>query len=122
MRYRMARIYLSWTRFVISLTKTRELHIGTKVIYQGREYWISNLAFRENLCKIRSVRDSRYSKIVPRKDVKKVRSLSNFTNDATAWWNWYRRSWLSIDARAMANGKTLSSIRILGHNRALGRK
>ena len=121
---RIAKAYLTVTRFAMSVTQIGDVHLGTRVIYKGREMYVSNgVAYprwhlRETSPQTRDEVDSYVS--ATEDEFKKVLSLENIKNDATSWWRWYKTSWLSLDVARMSEGKQLSSIRILGKRRARG--
>lgn len=115
-KYLFCKLYLIITRLIISLTKTRDFHIGTRVLYSNREYVVesSNYVVKgERVCKIK---DPKYKiKMYVRPcEIKKVADLDNLIHDAFAWWKWYEQSWLELDTRSMERYNQLRSVRIVG--------
>lgn len=109
-KYQICKAYLSVTRFIYSLLKSRELCLGTKVIYNGSEMYVSKLSYPE----IALLKNKDYGKPIyaKRADIQKVKSFGNFIHDATYNWKWYKKCWLSIDTKCLLKGKPIASVRI----------
>ena len=129
--YKLCKLYLTITRFFISLCKVGEYHLGTHVRFRGVEYIIvHNANMRDKFGKIyeleRVQKPRTVVKILPiyarESEITKIITFDNIWHDATFWWTWYKKNWLMLDAIDMVANRTLSSVKILGRDRALGRK
>lgn len=116
--YDLCRIYLIITRFCISLTKIRHIHVGTMVRYRWTTGYVGNRYVRPGDKTVMYT----VHLVVPRKticahnrEIRKVLSLKNILHDATYWWSWYKKCWLDLDALAMSRGNELPSVSILGN-------
>lgn len=129
-KYELCKLYLTITRFIISFRQIGQYHIGTRVWFRGDEYIISNANTRDRfgqLYALTRVNRPKLTVYTPptyarETELAKVVTIKNIWHDATYWWGWYTRNWLSLDSRAMSRDQTLSSIKVLGRDRALGRK
>lgn len=129
-KYELCKLYLTITRFFISFRQVGWYHIGTHVRFRNVEYTIENLNRYDRFGRIYTLVRVRRPKtavyIVPisarETEIIKVMTFENIWYDAVYWWKWYKLNWLSLDARAMSRDQTLSSIKVLGRDRALGRK
>lgn len=123
-KYQLCKFYLTVTRFIISLTKTREVYLGTRVMYNKREYSVSNCNSYirgEQIFKLSNAHFP-FPVYAKRSEFYKSRDFDNLIHDATAWWNWYKHNWLELDARSMERFDQLSSIRALGKRKAKGKR
>lgn len=129
-KYELCKLYLTITRFIISFRQIGRHHLGTHVLFRGIECVIVDLNSYDRFGQIFTLNRVRNPKMIvypmPIKaretELTKVMTFNNIWHDATYWWKWYKQNWLSLDTRAMARNQTLSSIKVLGRNRALGRK
>lgn len=129
-KYELCKLYLSITRFFISLRQVGQYHIGTRVWFRDNEYVISHLNKYDRFGQIFTLTRIRRPKMAVQTppiyaretEITKVMTFENIWHNATYWWGWYKRNWLSLDSRSMSRDQTLSSIKILGRDRALGRK
>lgn len=121
-KYYFCKLYLSITRFIISLTKFREVHLGTRVIYKHRHYCVSNCNSYLNGEQIFKLSNEyfQFPIYAKRSEFRKEHDLDNLIHDVTAWWKWYEKNWLEMDARSMERFDQLSSIRCLGKAKARG--
>lgn len=55
-------------------------------------------------------------------EITKNITFDNIWHDAMYWWKWYKKNWLMLDTMDMVANRTLSSVKILGRDRAMGRK
>ena len=119
LKYRFCKLYLTITRFIISLTKVNDVHLGTRVIYNKRRYYInSNNLYLRGKCVFKLLNANYQFPIYARRDeFKKELDLKNVIHDATSWWKWYKRNWLELDAKAMARFHRISSTNVLGHSK-----
>lgn len=119
-------LYLTVTRMFISIAQTNRIHLGTNVVFKGKKMYVSNGHGRKRWTlreKPPMTEEDVDDFIFAYEDeFKKIVSFENIKNDSMSWWDWYKTSWLDIDASAMARGETLCSIRILGKNRAHGKE
>lgn len=109
--YALCKAYLSAINFVKSLTHVTRLHLGTRVMYHGREMYISNACYY-NKFQLRDVNDrAHYGQPVYANthDVRMVRDFDNIRHNATYLWHWYKSCWLSIDANLMAEGQKVNA-------------
>lgn len=129
--YRLCKLYLSITRFFISLCKIGEIHLGTHVRFRGVEYIVvHNANMRDKFGRIyeleRVQKPRTVVKILPiyarESEITKIITFDNIWHDAMYWWKWYKKNWLMLDTMDMVANRTLSSVKILGRDRALGRK
>ena len=129
--YKLCKLYLSITRFFISLSKIGEYHLGTHVRFRGVEYIVvHNANMRDKFGRIyeleRAQKPRTVVKVLPiyarETELTKVVAFNNIWHDAMYWWKWYKKNWLMLDAMDMVANRTLSSVKILGRDRALGRK
>lgn len=108
--YTLCRVYLSATNFIKSLTHVTRPHLGTRVMYHGREMYISNACYY-NKFQLRDVDDrAHYGTPVyaNKHEVHIVNDFDNIRHNATYLWNWYKQTWLSIDARLMSEGHSVN--------------
>ena len=109
--YALCKAYLSAINFVKSLTHVTRLHLGTRVMYHGREMYISNACYY-NKFQLRDVNDrAHYGQPVyaNTNDVNMVRDFDNVWHNATYLWHWYKQTWLSIDSRLMSEGQKVNA-------------
>lgn len=104
-RYKVCRAYLSATNFIRSLAHAGVPHIGTRVIYKGKEMYISTTASFPKWT-LRELDDSGFRKPVHAtpKEFKMVKSFTNIAHNATYLWHWYKLNWLNTDSRLMSEG------------------
>ncbi len=123
-KYLFCKCYLAITRFIISVSKANDIHLGTRVIYMGRECNVTGCNIILKGERVYKILDMRYQ--IPiyakRTEIKKVHDLDNFIHDATSWWKWYKNNWLELDAKSMVRYNQLSSIKIIGRKKKLGKK
>lgn len=96
-----------------SVARRHEFHLGTRVVYKGDEWYVSNGTCRPRW-DIRKVADHSACERVREDDMVKVRSMSNWRNDAFDLYGWWVESWSSLDIRDALDGNPLASLRILG--------
>lgn len=116
--------YLCVTRFMISVSKVKDFHIGDRVWYKDSEWWVANASrFNsdgERLYTLRNTLEVYEPKFATAAEIRKVRTIKNYMNSATSWFHWYWTSWINLDLRAVMDGEQLSSVRILGKKTAHG--
>lgn len=119
LKYRFCKFYLTITRFVISLTKVNDVHLGTRVIYNKRRYYVNDCDSYLHGVRIFKLSNTNYPfPIYARRDeFKKELDLKSVAHDATFWWKWYKHNWLEHDAKAMARFHRISSTSVLGHSK-----
>lgn len=129
--YKLCKLYLSITRFFISLCNVGEYHLGTRVRFRGVEYRIiHNANMRDKFGRIYELERVQKPRMVVRSlpiharesEITKIITFDNIWHDATSWWKWYKKNWLMLDTMDMVANRTLSSVKILGRDRAMGRK
>lgn len=123
-KYVFCKCYLAITRFIISISKVSDIHLGTRVTYRGKEYNIigCSIVLKGEQCY--KIFDAKYQIpiLVKQTEIKKVRDLNNFIYDATSWWKWYKNTWLELDTKSMVRYNQLSSIKVIGRKKKLGKK
>lgn len=96
-----------------SFARRGGFHLMTRVTHDGGEWYVANGACRPML-DIRKASGDSTSKWVHKDELTKVRSLSNWRNDAFDLYGWWVESWSSLDIKDALDGKPLASLRILG--------
>lgn len=96
-----------------SLARRGEFHLMTRVTHEGDEWYVANGTCHP-MWDIRKASDNSTSKRVHEDELTKVRSLSNWRNDAFDLYGWWVESWSSFDIADALDGKPLASVRILG--------
>ena len=119
LKYKLCKLYLSITRFIISLSKVNDVHLGTRVIYNKRRYYVNDCNSYLRGVRVFKLSNANYPfPIYARRDeFEKESDLENVIHDATSWWKWYKRNWLELDAEAMARFHRISSTSTLGHSK-----
>lgn len=107
-RYGLCRAYLTVTNFARLLKHVGTPHLGTRVIYNGQEMYISNgTSFPK--WTLRKEGESTFKKPThaTSSEVRVVIDIPNIIHNATYMWRWYKHTWLRTDAKLMCEGQKI---------------
>lgn len=96
-----------------SIRQRGELHLGTKVTYQGNEWFVSNGTCNPSW-DIRRCDDRAVSARVHENELEIVRTVRNLMHNATFIYGWWSESWSSMDIHDVTEDRMPASLRILG--------